>query len=249
MKRLAFFLMLAFPAAAHAQEHRWQITPLIGYADGGRILVDDTQLTDGFTSVDIVRGDMLGIRLGRQLQRNPELMLDFELSRQETQLEDNRRLFGEQPGGPLPQGSIVALDTHVTHLHGGVVWNWRGTTSALSRSRGDVQPFLSGSAGLTRIGFTAPLDSTTAPSLALGIGSNIWLARNFALRVHLRGMFIDTDGGKQNTVPIINRDCEGDCTRTYRYADFITQAQLTFGLTWGFDRMPYLNEVGRQRGE
>lgn len=241
MKAL-IFILLAAPVAAFGQEHRWQITPAVGLADGGRIRVDDSQLTDGFESVDIVRGDSLGLRLGRRLSRHPEMMLDLEVTRQKTQLEDNRRLFGETPGGPLPQGSIVALDTHLTHLHAGLSWNWRGETSPATRTRGAIQPFLAASAGLTHIGFTAPLDSTTAPSVAAGIGSNVWLSRNIALRIHARGMFIASGVGSGNSVPITNRDCTGECIRRYEYADFITQAQVTLGLTWGFDDIPYVND-------
>lgn len=243
MKRFVISLVLfvaALPAVA--QESRWQFTPMVGYADGGRMRVDDSQLTDGYVSVDIARSDLLGVKLARRLTSHPDVLIEFEFSRQETQFEDDQRLFGEQPAGPLPPGKVTALDVFLAHVHAGVVWDFAGATSPTGRRRGELQPFLSGSAGVTRIGSSAPLPSDTRPSIMGGIGTRMWLTENFALRFEARALVVHTDSDESRSVPIENRDCEGECIRVYAYPDYLAQAQVLVGFTWSFERFPYLND-------
>lgn len=242
MKRYVISLVLSIAALPlAAQESRWQFTPLVGYADGGRMRVDDSQLTDGYVSVDIARSDLLGLKLSRRLSSRPDLLLELEFSRQETQFEDDQRLFGEQPAGPLPPGRITALDVFLANVHAGVVWDFAGATAPTTRRRGALQPFLSASAGVTRVGSSAPLPSDTRPSVMGGIGSRMWLTENFALRFEARALVVHTDSDEQASVPIENRDCVGECIRVYAYPDYLAQAHVLVGFTWSFDRFPYLN--------
>lgn len=227
-------------------EHGYSLTPFIGFAFGGGVEINDTQLTEGFKSVKITPGDNYGLRFDVRLEKWARTHVEFSVGQQRTQLEDKARLFAQEPAGPFPPDAIDTLDMRVTHGHASLLWDLSSTTPT-DREAGTLQPFLLAGVGLTHFSATAPITSQVAPSVVGGGGTRLWLSRNTALRFEARGYLIGTQE-KASTVPITNRDCEGTCLRTYRYPTGQVQLELNVGFTWGYDRLPYVDKMFR-RGE
>lgn len=257
MKKILIGLILAVTPMAFAQaesaqgappveepeivEHGYTLTPYLGFLWGGGIDVNDTQLTEGFKSVKITPGDALGLRFDMRFKRWPRTHLEFSVGQQSTQLEDKARLFAQEPAGPFPKDSIDTLDMNVTHGHVSLLWDLSSTTPQ-QREDGTLQSFVLAGAGLTHFGATAPITPQVAPSVVGGIGTRLWLSRNTALRFEARGYLIATSE-KSHTEPIVNRDCEGTCLRTYRYPKGQAQVEINLGFTWGYDELPYLDKL------
>ena len=257
MKRILCGLILAVAPLAFAQtnpvdegstpppetevaEHRFTLTPFIGYVWGGEIEINDTQLTQGFKSVKMTPNDIYGLRFATRFDKWPTFQLEFSIGQQKTQLEDKARLFGESPAGEFPAGRTDTLDMTVTHSHVAGVWDLKPTTPK-SREDGAIQPFLLAGVGVTHFSAVVPVPGDTVPSIVGGGGTRVWLSRNSALRFDARAYLIGSDKGTSNTVPITNRDCEGECLRTYRYPTGMVQFEVNLGFTWGYDKLPYLD--------
>jgi hypothetical protein len=260
MKKILFGLILAVAPLSFAQtdpvaeihpadeaeivEHRFMLTPYIGYVWGGQIEINDTQLTQGFKSVKLTPNDTYGLRFAMRLPRWPGFQLELSTSREKTQLEDKVKLFAEDPAGDFIPGRTDTLDMKVTHTHLSGIWNLRSTTPR-QRAEGASQPFLLAGAGVTHFSAVAPIPKDTVFSVVGGGGTRLWLSPNTALRFEARAYMIGTDKGTSITVPIENLDCEGECLRTYRYPNGTVQFEVNLGFSWGYDALPYLD--GRKR--
>jgi len=221
-------------------EHRFTLTPFIGYVWGGQIEINDTQLTQGFKSVKLTPNDIYGLRFGMRFEKWQSFQLELSVGQEKTQLEDKARLFGESPAGEFPPARTDTLDMKVTHSHVSGLWDL-STTTAREREDGAIQGFLLGGVGITHFNAYAPIPSDTVPSLVGGGGVKVWLSRNAALRFDARAYLIGSDKGSSNTVPITNRDCTGECLRTYRYPTGMAQVEVNLGFTWGYNSLPYLD--------
>lgn len=257
MKKILFGLILAVaplafaqtePAAeeaapakgAETQEHMFTLTPYIGYVWGGEIEINDTQLTQGFKSVKMTPNDIYGLRFAMRMPKWPGFQLELSVGQEKTQFEDKAKLFAETPAGEYPPGRTDTLDVRVTHSHITGVWNLKETTRE-SRNEGQLQPFLTGGVGITHFSAVAPIPKDTVFSLVGGGGTRIWLSPNTAIRFDGRAYLIASSDSTTITVPITNRDCEGECLRTLRYPNGMVQFEFNIGFTWGYDRLPYLD--------
>lgn len=263
MKKILIGLILAVAPLASAQnepmpastegkneivEHGYSLTPFLGFAFGGQIEINDTQLTEGFKSVKITPGDDYGLRFDMRFKRWPSTHLEFSVGQQRTQLEDKARLFAQEPAGPFPPDAIDTLDMRVTHGHVSLLWDLSQLTPQ-QREDGTFQGFLLAGAGVSHFSATAPIESQMAGSIVGGGGTRLWLSRNTALRFEARAYLIATQE-KASTVPITNRDCEGTCLRTYRYPTGMAQFEVNLGFTWGYDSLPYLDKMfGRDESD
>lgn len=228
-------------------EHRFYLTPFVGFADGGNIQIDDSQLTEGFKSVKISSGDIYGLRFGMRLQKWPQAQLEVSLSNQQTQVDDKDKLFAESPAGEFPAARTDTLDLKITNGQVALIWDLKSTPADM-RQDGTLQPFVLAAIGVSAISATSPLPDENALNVSLGGGTRVWLSRNTALRFEVRGTWVDTDKGSSVTVPITNRDCEGECMRIYRYPNGFSLIEATVGFTWGYDQMPFLDKVfGRNK--
>lgn len=257
MKKILFGIILAAAPLAFAQsesttgtstakeqidEHSFMLTPFIGYAFGGEIEINDTQLTEGFKSVKMSPNDSIGLRFAMRSRRWPKWQLELSFGQEKTQFEDKAKLFAESPAGEFEPKSLETLDVRVSHAHATAVWNLR-TTTPRTRKDGLTQPFLLGGVGITQFSATAPVPKDTVPSFVVGGGTRIWLTQNTALRFDARGYLMGTRTSKSNTVPITNIDCEGTCLRTYRYPSLSAQIEVNLGFTWGYKSLPYLDTM------
>jgi hypothetical protein len=257
MKKILFGLILAVAPLTFAQtepvtessapadesaivEHRFTLTPFIGYVWGGEIEINDTQLTQGFKSVKFTPNDTYGLRFAMRMPRWPGFQLELSAARQKTQLEDKAKLFAEDPAGEFPPGRTDTLDMRVTQMHASGIWNLR-TLTEQQRTEGAGQPFLLGGVGITHFSAVAPIPEDTVLSFVGGGGTKIWLSPNTALRFDARAYLIGSDKGTSITVPITNLDCEGECLRTYRYPNGMIQFEVNLGFSWGYDSLPYLD--------
>lgn len=259
MKKILIGLILAVAPLAFAQtdpvaessasakeaetlEHMFTLTPYIGYVWGGEIEINDTQLTQGFKSVKMTPNDIYGLRFAMRIPRWPGFQLELSVGQEKTQFEDKAKLFAESPAGEFPPGRTDTLDVRVTHSHVSGVWNLTSTTPE-SRNEGTLQPFLTAGVGVTHFSAVAPIPKDTVPSIVGGGGTRLWLSPNTALRFDARAYLIGTSSSTNITVPITNRDCEGECLRTYRYPDGTVQFEVNIGFTWGYDRLPYVDKL------
>lgn len=230
MARLFLVTLLFVPTLAFAQQPRFEISPYVGYIGGGEILLDDSQLTNGVVGVDLVRSSQYGLRVNGPVPWHRNLQFELMYSNQQSQVEDVQRLFGEEPSGPATPGDSDFLDADISYLHAGALWN---IDRSLNRSY-DMKPYVAAGLGVTHFAFKLPLKTDTVPSLSVGTGIKWAVGNRFGLRLETRGYWSNTDADNKTTVPINNRDCTGECERTYGYSDGLFQFDLTLGLTFGF---------------
>ncbi|MGA7615517.1 MAG: hypothetical protein WBX15_10100 [Thermoanaerobaculia bacterium] len=247
MKKILLALCLSVPSLVFAQESLFTITPSLGYMAGGGMRVRDSQLSGSrYIGVDISRSNVFGLRVGRRLLSHPAYQIELGVLNQSSQFVDRNRLFGEEPSGPFPAGDINVVNVNVTHWDAGVLWNFRGTSTPTARAQGLLQPFATAAVGITHVSPSSPLPSTNAPSVSGGIGFDLWMTPTTALRFETRAHWVATDSGVRHTERITNRDCTGECTRVYRYPNGFGQVEAMIGFTWGFNRLPYLDDVVRR---
>lgn len=240
MKKLILAALLLVPTAAIAQQTptpvptRFEVTPFLGYIRGGSIQVDDSQLTDGEVDVKVENGSTWGLKVEQTLSWGPDLRLQYMFQRMTSQLEDNRKLFGEVPSGPVPPGNMRFTNLSVNYLHVGAMWLiGEGRTTPY-----DIRPFVAGGIGLTQLGFKEiPLDSQTRPSISGGGGIQWALSDRMGLRFEARG-FLTSLGDEDHTERITNRDCivlpNNPCVRTYSFPSTFIQGDLTAGVSYKF---------------
>jgi hypothetical protein len=239
MRRFVALCLLALPTVALAQERRFELTGSLGLATGGSIFVSDAFVTRNIdTEVDIISNASLGLKFDWTI--TPNLQIEFLTVKEQTQFEDESRLFGEIPGGDFPERAESLLDVDVDYYHAGVLWQWQ---------RGRNNPFVVGSAGVTRIGAeNLPLPADTRPSVSAGGGIKLAISERFAVRFEGRAFYTDTDENESATVRTEVRDCVDPpgpapgqpgvpfepCFRTYRYDDSLLQLEGSVGFTYKF---------------
>ena len=211
MRRIPFafvLLLSAWPPFAAAQGYerdRFEITPTAGYRTGGELSASDSELFD--VDVEVDESDVLGLKVDIPVGV-PGLQLELLAMHQESAFTSDLGLFGE---------NIELLDVDITYYHAGLLWQW---------GAGQVNPFVTVSAGLARIDPDLPLvDAEDRFSGSLAGGVKIFFARNVGLRLEGRGWWtvIDEEFGDDSR-----------CCRDYRYNDDLYQVEATAGLIVAF---------------
>jgi hypothetical protein len=231
---IALFLLPTFAAAQQAFEPRFEVTPFVGYMRGGSVRIDDTQLTRGGVDVKVEQSAAWGVKVEQTMSWGPDLRLQYLFQRAQSQLEDNRKLFGEEPSGPVPPGSFSFTDMSVNYVHVGLMkYMGKGTTTPY-----ELRPFIAGGLGVAQSKFhEIPLDDQIRPSVSFGIGFQWPMTERLALRFETRGFYTHFTGADV-TVPVTNRDCvvllDNPCLRTYSYPNSFIQGDITAGVSWKF---------------
>ncbi len=223
MRRLMFFLVFIAPVAALAQEHRFELTPTVGYRWGGSVVLEENAFQPGVYDVDLATNGELGLRLGYLL--TPALGLELMFSWQDTELKDNHGFFGEEPGGTVPAEATGVLDTDVMTWQLGLVWHFMD---------GPTRPFVLIAAGQSMIDSKTPLPDETAFTYGLGAGVKIELSSRLGLLFEARFNRGETDEDNSALVEWEHRDCVGTCSYTYRYDTSFSQGSLVAGLIIAF---------------
>lgn len=179
MRRALFGLaLLLLPAATHAQPGRFEITPMAGYRLKGDF---DARRSDAFDprfNVKVDESAVYGAVLDIPL--SPNWQLEILANRQQSRFVADR--------GLLTPGTILG-DVDLTVVQAGFLYQW---------GEGQVNPFVAGAAGLTRIDpKSAELSSDDRFSASLGGGVKIFFSQNLGLRLEARGYWTDLDTENQ----------------------------------------------------
>lgn len=226
MRRVILFVLMLAPAVAFAQDHRWELTPTVGLRWGGNLLLDENAYytyLPGLYEVPLANNGEFGLRFGWLMSKSLELELMY--SKQLTEFKDNHGLFGEVPGGFMPEDAMGPLDTDVATWQLGLVWHIL---------TGHTRPYLVFGVGQSTITSVTPLPDETALTLGLGAGVKIDLSETLGLLFELRVMRSDTDEGNTVLLEWEYRDCVGTCQYTYGYGDTFSQGSLAVGLIIAF---------------
>lgn len=223
MRRAILFVLVFAPAVAFAQDHRWELTPTVGFRWGGTVLVDVNTHKTGLFRVDLANGSDFGLRLGFLMTKS--LGLELMYSKEFTEFRDNQGLFGEEPGGTTPPGATNTLNTNVSNWQLGLTWHLL---------KGKTRPYLVFAGGQTTISSDSPLPKETALTFALGGGVKIEMSEHLGLLFELRYSRSDTDPNNTVLVEWEHRDCPETCQYTYGYDDTFSQTSLAAGLIIGF---------------
>jgi opacity protein-like surface antigen len=171
-KALLSILLLLIPAAALAQSHRFEVTPVAGYRFDGEFRIDDDFLDERDVRVD--EGGTFGVIFDVPL--SPNWQLEFLANRQNSQFIVDAGLF-------TPERELG--DVTVDLFHAGILYQW---------GPGQVNGFVSGGIGLGRIEPDFPgVEAENRFSGNLGGGVKIFFAENIGLRVEGRGYWVDLD--------------------------------------------------------
>ena len=219
MRRLVTLVLVLAPVMVMAQEPRFEVVPTLYYRWGGSIVVDDQALN--LSSFDVNVGDAGGYGFLVALRMNDRLRLDLTLSHQDTKLEDDQGLFGEEPGWVVPPGTSTILSTDITYVHLGATWDL---------TEGPNRWFLGGSAGVTHFDFTSPLGDHNRLSLSGLAGVQVELNHRLSLRFAARVYWTDTDPGTTRTQFVEHPDCASSCAYVYGFDDNFFQTELSIGL-------------------
>jgi len=223
MRRLVFFIVLMVSVMASAQEGRFELTPTVGYRWGGSVVVEENAFKPGVYDVDLATNGELGFRLGFLM--TPALELELMFSWQDTELKDNKGLFGEDPAGFIPAEAAGVLDTDVTTWQLGLVWHLMD---------GPTRPYVLIAAGQSKIDSKTPLPDETALTYGLGVGVKMELSSRLGFLLEARFNRTDTDEGNSALLEWEHRDCTGTCSYVYRYDDSLSQGSLVAGLIISF---------------
>lgn len=243
MKKILCAALLLLPAIAAAQQttpSRFEITPFVGYMRGGSVTIADSLLTGGNdVDVKVEQSAAWGVKVEQTIGWGPDMRIQYLLERAQSQLEDNRKLFGESPAGPVPPGSLSYTDISATYLQAGVM-RYMGKSYTVPY---DLRPYLAGGIGLTQVSFhSIPLDDQIGPSLSLGAGFQWALTERLGLRFETRGFYSHLSDS-ENTVVVrdaagnVIRDCvvaNNPCERSYSYPGNFLQLDITAGVSWKF---------------
>ena len=221
MRRLVLFVLVLAPVMVHAQDHRWELTPTVGWRMSGAIIIDaeTNVITTGRHEVDFASGGEYGLRVGFLMSKS--LGLEFMFSKQLSEFKDNQGLFGEEPGGTTPPGATGTLNTDVVNWQLGLTWELL---------HGNTRPYLVFAGGQTTIQTEAPLPEDTVLTLAIGAGVKVRMSDRLGLLFELRYSRSDTDDEKSAVVEWEHIDCPETCRYTYRYDETFEQTSLVAGL-------------------
>ena len=170
--RKALFLvgLLLIPAAALAQNHRFELTPMVGWRFDGEFNVDDDFLDERNVRVD--EGEAFGLIFN--VPFTPFWQLELIANRQNSE-------FIVDPGLFTPERELG--DVTIDMFHAGISYQF---------GPGQVQGFLSGGLGLAYIAPDDPdLEAESRFSGNFGGGVKIFLAQNVGLRFDGRFYWVD----------------------------------------------------------
>lgn len=171
-KALILAGLLLIPAAALAQTHRFELTPVAGWRFDGELNVDGDFLSERDVRVD--EGASFGLILDVPL--NPNWQLEFLANRQDSEFIVDAGLF-------TPERSLG--DVTVDIVNAGLSYQW---------GPGQVQGFVSGGLGVARIEpDRADLEAESRFAGNLGGGVKVFFAENVGLRFEGRGYWVDLE--------------------------------------------------------
>ncbi len=202
---LSLALLGAFGSVQANAQAQIQITPTVGYRTSGELTATDRDfLTDSDIEVD--KSEVFGVIVD----------IPFGQSGFGLELLANRQnsAFTFDPG--LFQPSERLGDVELTYLHGGLFYEWQG---------GQVVPFISATAGVTRIDPQFDdLEAEDRASASLGGGVKIFFNQNIGLRLEGRGYWTD-----------LNADLRDDRGRRDSTVDeALYQGEASVGLIFAF---------------
>src|SRR5262245_16404036 len=178
--RRAFFLvptlLTVLPAAAFAQPGRFELTPVAGYRLEGDFNARSSDAFDRDLNVKVDASATFGVLFHIPLA--PSWQLEILANRQRSEFIVDR--------GLLTPTTILG-DVDLTVLQAGFLFQW---------GDGQVNPFITAAAGLTRIDpkFNE-LASDDRFSASVGGGVKIYFGENIGLRLEGRGYWTDLDTG------------------------------------------------------
>jgi hypothetical protein len=169
----AFFLL---PAVTFAQAHRFEITPIAGYRLEGDFDARSDDVFDRDLNVQVDASAAFGLIVDIPLA--PSWQLEILANRQSSEFVVDRGLL-------TPSSTLGDVD--LTILQAGLLFQW---------GRGQVNPFITVAAGLTRIDPQFDdLSSDDRFSTSFGGGVKIFFSENVGLRLEARGYWTDLDTG------------------------------------------------------
>jgi hypothetical protein len=176
MRRALFVLAFLLPAAVFAQPGRFEITPFAGYRLSGDFDAQSSDAFDPDLNIQVDESAVYGVLLDIPLSTN--LQIELLANRQKSAFIIDEGLF--DPSDELG-------DVDLTIVHAGLLLQW---------GQGQVNPFLTASAGLTRIDPKfSELDADNRFSTSFGGGAKIFFSENVGLRLEARGFWTDLDTG------------------------------------------------------
>ncbi len=204
MRRAFFtFVLLLLPTVAVAQPGRFELTPVAGYRLEGDFDAQSSDVFDPDLNVKVDESAVFGLIL--DIPVAPNWQLEILANRQ-------RSSFIEDRGLLTPSSTLGDVD--LTILQGGFLFQW---------GEGQVSPFVTAAAGLTRI---EPkfndLSSDDRFSASLGGGVKLFFSHNLGLRLEARGYWTDLDAGFD------------DRDDRYDSRDGLYQGEATAGLILAF---------------
>ncbi len=220
---ILILVLCSVAVTAAGQDHRFELTPTVGYRWGGNIVIDEDALRHGSFDVDLTGEAALGLRFGVFVSRSLEL--ELMTSHVQSELKDDQGLFGEDPGWVYPPGATGQLDVNLFTWQVGLLWHL---------GSGTTRPYLLVAAGQTKVSPKTPLPDDTVLSLGLGGGVKTRLNDSLGLQFELRYMRNDTSPSVLTVEQLEHRDCTGTCTYTWRYDDTLSQMELSIGLVIAF---------------
>jgi len=178
MRRALFaFAFLVLPSSAGlAQPGRFELTPFAGYRLKGDFDARSSDAFDPRLNVKVDASATYGLVLDIPLSRNWQI--ELLANRQRSQFIVDRGLLSP---------SMTLGDVDLSTLQAGFVLQW---------GAGQVNPFVTAAAGLTRIEpkFNE-LSSDDRFSASLGGGVKVFFSENLGIRLEARGYWTDLDTG------------------------------------------------------
>ena len=212
------FLLCLISTTARAQG-RVELTPTLGFVRGGHLILEERAIYHRDFELNVDSGGTYGLRCDIPL--SSRVQLELLLDRYDGELEDEKGLFGEQPGGFIPPGQRDLLDVGIMTFQAGILWEL---------NRGPARGYLTASAGAARIDLKLPLEDDTRLAASVGAGVKLDLSPELGLRLEGRGYWVDTDSKLAATQSFEHRDCVDPCTYTYRYDSKLVQGGVSVGL-------------------
>lgn len=186
-------------------DNRFDLTPFVGYRWGGTIYADQTNLYG--QNVDLESSANYGVSFGIPVAPNG-LKLELMVDRQDTNVGTGGALF--EPGSNF--GNF-----HVTYFHGGLMIPFSQSRSA--------QPYVVVSAGLANLDpATSGVSSSNKFSAAAGVGVNVPISPEMAIRAEFRGFY----------TPIGNNNHCRSCYFDNGYNHDLSQGEAKVGLSFKF---------------
>jgi hypothetical protein len=170
MRRALLALLLLIPAGAYAQPSRFELTPFVGYRLDGSI---DSSSDLGFsTDVQVDESSIYGLSFDIPLSSNWQL--EILGNRQST-------TFSVDDGLLNPSSELGDVD--IDFYQAGFLYQW---------GRGQVNPYIVGTAGIARIDPKFPeLDVESYFAATLGGGVKVFATPNVGFRFEVRGYWVN----------------------------------------------------------